>query len=160
MNVQRQLLSAVDMFIPEGRRFYRDGEKAGQPREKQNFSYSAPFIGATLLTPLQTLTVPVNIDAESDFLAFNITKRATLANNTTFIALLPATILLRTSGGGTAYVDQPQHIENLTGPGSLPYTAPWPLWLPGSSVLQVQLTSLDPVNTFAVWISFPGVKIY
>ena len=81
-------------------------------------------------------------------------------NNTTFIALLPASIMLTTTGGGSRLMDAPQHIENVAGVGVLPGTPPWPIWLPGSSVLQVQLTSLDAVNTYNVWVSFPGIKIF
>jgi len=159
-NPQRQLLSAVDMYIPEGRRFYTEGPRTGEPREKQSFIYSATFNGASALTPLGTLTIGIAIDADSDFLAFNLSKISTLVNNVTFIPLLPATILLTTTGGGSRLMDQPQHIENLAGQGGLPGIPPFPIWLPGSSVLQVQLTSLDPVNTFNVFVSFPGVKIF
>lgn len=160
MNPQRQLLSAVDMFIPPGRRFYTDGPRAGEPREKQQFTYSAPFTGAQVLTPLASITIGVAIDSDADFLAFNLNKRATLADNVTFVQLLPATILLTTTGGGSRLMDSPQHIENMAGNGALPGTPPWPIWLPGSSVLQVQLTSLDPAITYVVWIDFPGIKIF
>jgi hypothetical protein len=159
-NPQRQLLSAVDMYIPPGRRFYTDGARAGDPREKQAFTYSATFNGASALTPLGTVQIGIAIDSDADFLAFNIVKISTLANNTTFIPLLPATLLLTTTGGGSRLSDQPQHIENFVGAAGLPGVPPWPIWLPGSSVLQVQLTSLDPVNTFNVFIGFPGVKIF
>lgn len=159
-NPQRQLLSAVDMYIPEGRRFYQAGPREGQPREKQGFTYSATFSGATVLGPLATVTIGIAIDADSDFLAFNLNKISTGTNNTTFVPLLPATILLTTTGGGSRLMDQPQHIELLAGAGGLMGVPPWPIWLPGSSVLQVQLTSLDPANSFNVFLDFPGVKIF
>lgn len=159
-NPQRQLLSAVDMYIPPGRRLYEAGPSAGEPREKQGFTYSAPFIGPNVLGPLGVVTVGVAIDADSDFLAFNMNKVATLADNVTFIPLLPATILLTTTGGGSRLMDAAQHIEAMAGAQGLPGIPPWPIWLPGSSVLQVQLTSLDPVNTFNVRVNFPGVKIF
>ena len=160
MNPARQLLSAVDMFIPPGRRLYTAGPRQGEPREKQQYTYSAPFTGAFVLGPLATVTVSVSIDADSDFLAFNLNKIATLADNVTFVAFLPASLLLTTTGGGSRLMDSPQHIENMSGVGLLPGTPPWPIWLPGSSVLQVQLTSLDPAVTYNVWLNFPGIKIF
>jgi hypothetical protein len=159
-NPQRQLLAPVDLYIPPGRRLYTEGGRAGEPREKQNFIYSATFSGATVLGPLAAVQIGIAIDADSDFLAFNLNKVATLTNNTTFVPLLPATILLTTTGGGSRLMDAAQHIELIAGAGGLAGVPPWPIWLPGSSVLQVQLTSLDPVNSFNVFLDFPGVKIF
>jgi len=159
-NPQRQLLAPVDLYIPPGRRFYEAGPRQGEPREKQAFTYSAVFAGATALTPLAVVTIGIAIDADSDYLAFNMNRITTLADNVTFIPLLPAVVLLTTTGGGSRLMDNPQHIEAVAGNGQLPGVDVWPVWLPGSSVLQVQLTSLDPVNTFNVRISFPGVKIF
>ena len=159
-NPQRQLLSAVDMYIPPGRRFYTEGSRQNEPREKQAFNYSANFVGAQVLGPLATVVIGIAIDADSDFLAFNLNRIATLADNVTFIPLVPATILLTTTGGGSRLMDAAQHLEAIAGNGQLPGVDVWPIWLPGSSVLQVQLTSLDPVNSFNVRIAFPGVKIF
>jgi|SRR5579864_4984797 len=157
---QRQLLTPIDYFIPYERRFYTSGSRQGQPREKIQSTISAPFNGPSVLGPLASVGVGVPIDSSFDFLAFEINAVATLTDNVTFIAQIPATLLLSTTSSGTRLMDQPQHLENLRGTGSLPGSLPWPLWLPGSGTLQVTLTSLDPTNSYNVFVSFPGVAVY
>lgn len=157
---QRQLLTPVDFFIPAERRFYTGGPNDGKPRVKIFSSVSAAFTGANAVAPLQTVTVGIAIDSSFDFLAFSINAVATLADNVTFLAQIPATILLTTTSGGTRLMDQPQHIETLRGNGGLPGSTPWPLWLPGSGTLQVQITSLDPTNTMTIFCTLPGVAVY
>ncbi len=136
------------------------GQRAGQPRDKIQTTLSAPFTGALALTPGQSVTYGIAIDSSFDFLAFELNITATLTDNVTFIAQLPATILLTTTSSGTRLMDQAQHVENLRGNGAWPGILPWPLWLPGSGTLQVQLTSLDTVDTYNVFVSFPGIAVY
>lgn len=157
---QRQLLTPIDYFIPLDRRFYTGGPRDGMPRTKVFSSISAPFNGAQILGPLASVTVGISIDSSFDFLAFAINAVATLEDGVTFIAQIPATILITTTSGGTRLMDQPQHIETLRGTGGLYGSTPWPLWLPGSGVVNVTLTSLDAANAMDVWVTLPGVAIY
>ncbi len=157
---QRQLLTPVDFFIPSNRRFYTQGNRSGEPRDKIFSSISAVFTGANAVGPGQSVTVGIAIDSSFDFLAFAINAVCTLPDNVTFIAQIPATIMLVTTSGGTRLMDQPQHIETLRGNGGLPGSTPWPIWLPGSGTLNVTITSLDPVNTLDLFVTFPGVAVY
>lgn len=157
---QRQLLTPIDFFIPAKRRFYIGGDRDGQPRDKIFSSISAAFNGAAALGPLASVTVGISIDSSFDFLAFALNAVATKLDNVTFIAQIPANILLTTTSGGTRLMDQAQHIETVRGNGGTPGSTPWPIWLPGSGTMNVQLTSLDPVNTFNIFLTFPGVAVY
>lgn len=157
---QKQLLTPVDFFIPPDRRFYAGGTNAGKPRVKVFSSVSATFTGANAIAPLGNVTVGISIDSSFDFLAFSLNVVSTLNDNVTFLAQIPALINLVTTSGGTRLMDQPQHIETLRGNGGLPGSFPWPLWLPGSGTLNVTITSLDPVNTLDLFVTFPGVAVY
>ena len=157
---QRQLLTPVDYFIPYERRFYTSGSRQGQPREKMQSTISATFTGGNVLAAGGTTTLGIAIDSSFDFLAFELNATATLTDNVTFLAQIPVTILLTTTSSGTRLMDGAQHIENLRGNGGLPGSLPWPLWLPGSGTLNVQLANLDPVNALNVFVSFPGIAVY
>lgn len=154
--MQTQLLTPIDFFIPVAQRLGPDG----QPRPKEMFTYSAQFNGTDVLPAGSSVTVGVPFDREADFLILQMTMIATLTNDTTFIAFLPATLELTTTGGGNRLMDQPQHVMSLTGDGELPGVPPWPKFVTGASQLQVTLTNLDLVNAFNVWIGFPGCKVY
>lgn len=164
-NVPKQLLSNIDHFIPPNRRVYPPGHpKEGQPRAKRFFTYSAPFVVAKLLGPAGSATgtqqIGIAIQADSDFLILNLNRVVTNNAGTTFFAAVPATITLLDTGGGNQLMDNPLHVEGIAGTGQQPGILPFPYFMSGSSVLQVSLTNLDTVNSYAVWVSFPGVKIF
>lgn len=148
------------MYLPPARRVGANG----QPRPKQNFTYSAPFTGNFAITAAgtagatQTIGIPIN--QNSDFLAFGLQAIVTLADNVTFIARAPLTVLLTTSGGANLLMDQAQHLENMRGDGQLPGSFYWPMLLDASSVVQVTLTNLDPGSAYTAWIGLPGAKVF
>lgn len=153
---QRQLLGPIDLFIPEKRRF----SESGLPREKQAFTYTLPLNGTNVLPAGGAVTIGIPIDGDSDFIAFNIMRTVTLTDNVTFVAQCPATILLTYTGGGNRLMDQAMHLEALAGTGEDPGVPPFPIFLPGNCVLNVQVVNLDTVNAYNVWLAFPGVKIF
>jgi len=154
--IAKQLLGAIDFVIPEEKRVRPDGS----PRDKELFNYSAPFNGVDVLPAGQSVSVGITFDADSDFVGLILNIVATLVDDVTFIAQLPATILLTTTGGGNRKFDQPIHVETLRGSGELPGVLQWPLWLPQASQLNITLNNLDLVNAFNVWLTLGGVKIF
>lgn len=142
---QRQLLGAIDQFVPP--------EIRG--RQKQFFAYQSIFdpiaVGATAQDP-------VSMDNDSDFLVLAI--NGVVSNNAGLvqIAFPPLLIQLTYTGVGNNFYAQPDHFLNVVGSAEEPGLLLFPFLIPGGAVLQVTLQNLDPANTFDVRLSFQGAK--
>jgi hypothetical protein len=145
--VQRQLLGAIDQFVPQ--------EMRG--RQKQFYSYQAVFntIAAGATTPVTT-----SIDNDSDFLVMGINRVVTDTTQLVELAFAPFLIQLQYTGAGSTFFQTPDHIENVAGTAQLPGQLFYPFLVPGGATLVTTLQNLDGVNARIVRLSFPGVKFF
>ena len=144
---QRQLLGAIDQFVPAKMR--------GRP--KQFYAYQAIFntIAAGATTPTTT-----SIDNDSDFLFLAINRVVTDSTQLVFLAAAPFLIQLQYTGAGSTFFQTPDHLDNVAGTAQLPGQLFYPFMVPGGATLTTTLTNLDSVNARVVRLSFPGVKFY
>lgn len=144
---QRQLLGAIDQFVP--------AEMRG--RQKQFYAYEAVFntLAAGATTPVTT-----SIDNDSDFLFLGINRVVTDSTQLIALAFAPMLIQLQYTGAGSTFFQTADHLENVAGTAQLPGTLVFPFVVPGGATLTTTLTNLDAVNARVVRLSFPGVKFY
>lgn len=144
---QRQLLGAIDQFVPV--------EMRG--RQKQFYAYQAIFntIAAGATAPIST-----SIDNDSDFLVLGLNATGTDTTQLIALAFLPFLIQLQYTGAGSTFFQTADHLENVAGSAQLPGLLMFPFLVPGGATLVTTLTNLDAVNARVVRLSFPGVKIY
>lgn len=144
---QRQLLGAIDQFVPEDMR----------RRQKQWYSYQAVF---NTLTAGGNLNQPVAIDNDADFLILNLNAITTDTTQLIRQNFSPFTLQLQYTGGGSSFFAQADHIENVVGDAGLPGLFGFPYLIPGGGTLQVNLVNLDTVTAYVCRLSFQGVKFY
>lgn len=131
------------------------------------FSYSAQFLTGTgtALGANGTATSPININADSDFVAQECNLMAFTAADTP--ELNPDFLLLLVSAGsGRQLMNQAQHIMTFcggfTGTDALQRFAklPMPLLLPANTQFAVTLTNRSATAQNFVEINFKGFKVY
>jgi len=122
------------------------------------------FIYATDFVPLansQTLTQPIQIQNDSDFLIMaGVYVETSTDNVTTFINPSPLMVTITDSGSGRQLMNTPIHINNLFGTAQLPAIWPFPKVIPAGASLNTQLVNLDTVNSRNVRIAYWGFKIF
>lgn len=148
--VQRQLLGAIDQFVPP--------EMRG--REKQFYCYEAVFAGNTILAAGATSPVTTSIDNDSDFLVMGINRVVTDATQLVFLAAAAILIQLQYTGAGSTFFQTADHLDNVAGTAQLPGQLFFPFVVPGGATLVTTLQNLDAVNARVVRLSYPGVKFF
>jgi hypothetical protein len=167
--MQPQLLGPLYQWIPAELRYVPNTAvvdpqgniiSPGKLRPTQAFDYNADFVGVFVLGAGATVTVPVQIQQDSDFLILSATKVATDAAQTTLVPFLPAVVLLTDTGSGRQIMDRPTHVESYFGTGELPRVLDRPYFIRAASTLNVTLQNLDPANARVVRVSFHGAKVF
>lgn len=158
VSMQQQLIGGLYQWIPPELRFVPGTQ---QLRPTQAFTYNADFVGTTVLGAGQTVTVNIQVQADSDFVITSLAKVATDSpGQTVLVAFMPATVLLTDTGSGRQIMDRPAHIENYFGTGQFARVMDRPYFIRASSTLGVTLQNLDTVNARAVRCAFHGAKIF
>jgi len=136
--------------------------------QNEPYTYNAIFTTATNnAVPIggqATFSIRINAQRPFKFMA-GCMKLASGLNWNTLEAdatrrISPITVLLTDSGSGRQMMDTPVPIDSLFGTGQEPFYWPEPKIMYANSVLQVQVTNLDTVNTFQLILSFIGAEMY
>lgn len=127
---------------------------------KDKFAYGLDFLplGAGLTVPL-----PINIEADSDFIIVSAQAIVTDTTNLVLQTFNPILVDMRDTGSGRTFFNSPRHFNTVFGTAEAP--AYW--WRMGyvkrlraSSTLLVQLQNLDPANAVNVRLTFDGFKVF
>lgn len=169
-SIQQQLVGPLYQWIPAELRYVPGSQQVdqqgnlmspGKLRPTQAFDYNADFVGPNVLGAGATVTVPIQIQADSDFLIMSAALTATdVATQAVLLGFLPALVLLTDTGSGRQIMNQPVHVNNYFGTGQLVRVLDRPYFIRASSTLNVTLQNLDTVNARVVRIAFHGAKIF
>lgn len=104
------------------------------------------------------------VQNDADFLVLGISAvEATTAAGTTEQTYWPVLIRIFDSGSGASWMDNPQHLHNVAGRGTVDAMGyrplPYPRLVTAASAVTVELTNLE-ATARRIWISFHGVKIF
>src|ERR1700687_965024 len=124
-------------------------------RNKDGFVYHLDFVTVgNAAVPL-----PVNITADPDFVIVYGTRIATAADNTTFIANVPATVNIVDTGAGRALSSAAVHSDEWFGTAQLPAYWAFPKFMRAASTLSVTVNSLE-ATVRNIRLSFHGFKVF
>jgi hypothetical protein len=129
------------------------------------FSYPTLF---DELGPNETQTQQIQIDASADFYLTQLEQFTVNANEdantdpvTADTAILPqVTILINDSGSNRNLMQGGVLLPSLTGNGSWPHYLRHPRRFARNSAISVTLVSVDPNNTYTIYLNFEGFKTY
>lgn len=127
---------------------------------KDAFIYGLDFLPLAANT---TTTLPLNIEADSDFVIVSAQGIVTDTTNLILQTFNPILVDIRDTGSGRTLDNSPRHFNTMFGTAEAPalwWRMGWAKRLRASSTLQVQLQNLDPANAVNVRLSFMGVKIF
>lgn len=148
----------VAQFLPPVNPFLGLIPKKYWKRIKDFFIYGVEFIPIVHAT---TLTQPVTIQNDSDFLIMGgVYVETTTDNVTTFFNPSPLMVTIADSGSGRQLMNIPVHINNLFGTAQLPAIWPFPKIIPAGATLNTTLTNQDTANDRNVRIAYWGFKIF
>jgi hypothetical protein len=130
----------------------------------QNFTYDAAFLtgtGTALAGP-GTTDVPININADSDFLvqAVNLTAWSAVG---TLIADPDYLLLLTVAGSGRQLMDRDISVQNMCGnftSNKVPNVLQFPYLIQSNNSVTVRLTNRTNTAANRVDVSLIGFKIY
>lgn len=89
-----------------------------QHRPKRNFTYVIEFVTPNQLPATSTRSRTFGVNRDSAFFAIAISAVVTNTDNTTFIDTPALLVLIKDSGAGVDFMDNPVHFLNLFGRGS------------------------------------------
>lgn len=127
---------------------------------KKFATYSAVFTGSNVLNASATLTVPVQLNNDSDFCVLAITALVISTDSTTLFTYQPITIQVNDSRSNTNLFTQPELLQNVAPSAATPFYLPYPYVFDGGSNIQTTLTNLIATTNFNVYVSYKGFKIY
>lgn len=127
---------------------------------KKFATYSAVFTGSNVLSAGGTLTVPVQLNNDSDFCVLAINAMTISTDSTTNYTYEPITIQVTDSRSNTQLFTQPELLQNVAPNAAQPFYLPYPYVFDGGSVIQTTLTNLISTTAFNVYVSYKGFKIY
>ena len=129
-----------------------------------DFTYSAIWEGPTALGSLATVSVPIQINGDSDFI---VQEQNIIAyDNQSTPANVPIPNLLITiirSGSGREIMDAAQHVNNLFGnytPALNPGRNPMPSLWNAKNTISVKLQNLTTTVFGRIQTSFRGFKVF
>lgn len=123
------------------------------------FSYTAPFVTAFVLAASATVTFPVNVANDADFVVVTITGTVTSTDESTRLTYVPQLIQVTDNGSQTTFFDNPTHYMNVVGTAELPKYLEWPKVIKAGSTMSVTLQNLEAVAR-NVRLAFNGMKAY
>lgn len=127
---------------------------------KKFATYSAVFTGSNVLSASLTLTVPVQLNNDSDFCALAINAMVTSTDSTTLFTYQPITIQVTDARSNTNLFTQAELLQNVAPSAATPFYLPYPYVFDGGSVIQTTLVNLISTTNFNVYVSYKGFKIY
>lgn len=106
-------------------------------------------------------TVPINIEADSDFYLIKLSFFADIAaavqtDATRVIPLI--TVQLVDTGSGRQLLNNDIPIPSIFGWGEIPYILPLPRLFKGNSILRVDFTNFSAATTYNIRLAFSGYK--
>jgi len=129
-----------------------------------DFTYSAIWEGPTALLALATLTVPIQINGDSDFVVQEQNLIAYDNQSTPANVAIPNLLLTITrSGSGREIMDAAQHVNNMCGnytPALNPGRNPMPSLWHAKNTISVKLQNLTSTVFGRIQISFRGFKVF
>lgn len=128
--------------------------------QKKFTTYSAVFTGSNVLSASGTLTVPVQLNNDSDFCVLVANAIVTSTDSTVLYTYMPITIQITDSRANMQLFTQPELLQNVAPGAAQPLYWPYPYVFDGGSVLQTTLTNLSTTTAFNVYVSYKGFKIY
>ena len=136
--------------------------KAMGPLTKDNFVYTADWVANTVLTAGGTVTVPIQIQADSYFELVQLNGNVASTDNTTTpsVANPPITIQITDTGSGRTMFASPTLWGNVVGTAQLPGFMPFPKLFAPSSTVNVTLVNLDGANARNVRLAMIGFKVF
>lgn len=152
----RQRGATAAQFLPSVNPFLGLLPRAMWAKAKDFFAYVVEFLP---LGAGATATLPVQIQADSDFLLVEAVAVTTLADNATFVANVPTLVQINDSGSGRNLFSSPVHYNNLFGTAQLPGIVPFPKVLRASATLSTTLTGLD-ATARNIRIAYTGFKVF
>jgi hypothetical protein len=124
------------------------------------FAYRIPF---TSIASLATQNYSLQFDVDADFLWQKATMQADIAaaGQTASSLVVPLCNLLMTdSGSGRNFMSGAVPLSTIFGTGSLPFILPNPKQFRAGSTLAFALSNYDAANTYNVYLTLWGVKIF
>lgn len=125
------------------------------------FNYSAQWFGATALGNAGTVTVPIQVTADSDFVIQRMQLVAfsalgTITTNPDF------TLVMTIAGNAVNLMDQAQPVLNITGNFSSttdPNDIPFPILVPANNTLNCTLVNRTATPQNLVQLTLTGFKV-
>jgi len=129
-----------------------------------DFTYSAIWQGPTQLGSLATVTVPIQINGDSDFVVQESNLIAYDNQSTPVNVAVPNLLVTITrAGAGREVMDSPQHVSNVFGnytPALNPGRNPMPSLWNARNTINVQLQNLTTTVFGRIQASFRGFKVF
>lgn len=129
---------------------------------RKPFTYTTSFTGG-VLTAGATVTNNIQIQSDAPFLiqAQSYTADVGQAGQTASSATYPlCNVLLTNTGAGMQLMNQAVPVPQIFGNGQFPFVLPEPLLLDARANLQVAVTNRDIAQTYNLFLSFIGVKLF
>ena len=123
---------------------------------KNFFGYVTEFLP---LTASISLTQPIGIASDSDFIITFATAIVTTTDNLTQLPFVPQTVQLTDSSVGMAFFQLPEHFNNVYGDSQNPGIFASPYVMRQASTLAVTHLNLEATNR-NVRVAFNGFKSY
>jgi hypothetical protein len=128
--------------------------------QKRYAVYTADFEGANVLPNSSNLTVPIQINNDSNFCVMVATAEVRSTDNTILYTYRPIKMQLNDSGANINLFINPVLLDNIAPPAATPFYWPMPYIINGGAVLGTTLTNLSTTVTYNVSVSFHGFKLY
>jgi len=129
-----------------------------------DFTYSAIWQGPTALGSLQTITVPIQINGDSDFVVQESNIIAYDNQSTPVNVAVPNLLITITrAGSGREIMDSAQHVNNLLGnytPALNPGRNPMPSLWNAKNTINITLQNLTTTVFGRIQTSFRGFKVF
>lgn len=149
-------------ILPPVPAFYWYLPRALWQKKKQWFTYTATFVGTTVLTASVATTVTTPINSDSHFIILGAMFAGYQTNDSTPLTAFPVSVQITDTTSGLQFQDAPVDILNCMGTQQLNQGTFWwehPRFIRGGSTLQTILTNREAVNR-NYRISYRGYKIY
>lgn len=139
---------------------HRGPRGGGRLLNKEFYIYSSN-VAALAVAAVVTDNIP--IQADTDFVLEKLTFHADIAGAalTDSSRVTPnVSILITDTGSNRQLMDASVPLTTFFGTGEIPFILPQPRVFSANSVIQVQYTSFEAVNTPDIFLAFIGHKVY
>jgi hypothetical protein len=133
---------------------------ARQVIQKKFFTYNINFAS---LAATASSTGSFTVQADADFHVYKLAYFADIAAaiQTDSSRVIPlCTVLITDTGSASQLMDSAVPLSSLFGEGDKPFILPYAYPIKASSNVQATLTNFSAATTYALRLSFIGVKVY